>query len=116
MNNESVGASYDDEVIVYTDPEHDPEGQRQIPLISDTWYPGTCEVRHKHIKGHAPTVTYVFVTSTRSLLRFFDLDTGAKGAERNILLHETAVRGHFGLFSVVRPSLHSRMRDVFDRS
>ena len=44
MNNESVGATYDDEVTVYTDPDHDPEGQRQISLVSDTWYPGTCEV------------------------------------------------------------------------
>lgn len=44
MNNDSVYATYDDEVTVYTDPDYDPEGQRQIALVSDTWYPGTCEV------------------------------------------------------------------------
>lgn len=45
MNNDSVEATYDDEVVVYTDPDHDPAGQRQISLVSDTWYPGTCEVK-----------------------------------------------------------------------
>lgn len=45
MNNNSVYATTDDETIVYTDPDHDPEGQRQLSLVSDTWYPGTCEVR-----------------------------------------------------------------------
>lgn len=45
MNNESIFATYDEEVVVYTDPDHDSEGQRQIYFISDTWYPGTCEVR-----------------------------------------------------------------------
>ncbi|CAM9426180.1 unnamed protein product, partial [Ectocarpus fasciculatus] len=43
MNNDSVSATYDDETLVYTDPDHDPEGQRLINLVSDTWYPGTCE-------------------------------------------------------------------------
>lgn len=45
MNNDSIYATTDDETIVYTDPDRDPEGQRQISLVSDTWYPGTCEVR-----------------------------------------------------------------------
>lgn len=44
MSNDSVYATADEEVIVYTDPDHDLEGQRQIALLSDTWYPGTCEV------------------------------------------------------------------------
>lgn len=47
MNNDSVSATYDGETLVYTDPDHDPEGQRLINLVSDTWYPGTCEVRQQ---------------------------------------------------------------------
>lgn len=47
MNNDSVYATYDEETTAYTDPDHDPEGQRQISLVSDTWYPGTCEVRYR---------------------------------------------------------------------
>ncbi|CAM9872606.1 unnamed protein product, partial [Ectocarpus sp. 12 AP-2014] len=27
MNNDSVSATYDEETMVYTDPDHDPEGQ-----------------------------------------------------------------------------------------
>lgn len=46
MNNDSVYATYDVESTVYTDPEHDLEGQRQITLVIDTWFPGTCEVRY----------------------------------------------------------------------
>ena len=45
MNNDSISATVDDEIIAYTDPVNDPEGQRTINLVSDTWYPGTCEVR-----------------------------------------------------------------------
>lgn len=51
MNNESISATVDDEIIAYTDPDHDPEGQRTINLVSDTWYPGTCEVRYCDAKS-----------------------------------------------------------------
>lgn len=54
MNNESLSATQDDEITVYTDPDHDPQGQRQISLVSDTWYPGTCEVRQiRHARCNA---------------------------------------------------------------
>lgn len=45
MSNDSTDVSDDDDIMVYTDPDHDPEGQRYIPLVRDAWYPGTCEVR-----------------------------------------------------------------------
>lgn len=45
MSNDSTDTSNVDDIMVYTDPDHDPEGQRYIPLVRDAWYPGTCEVR-----------------------------------------------------------------------
>ncbi|CAM9682036.1 unnamed protein product, partial [Discosporangium mesarthrocarpum] len=43
MNNVSEFAITDADTIAYTDPDHDPNGQRMIHPVSDTWYPGTCE-------------------------------------------------------------------------
>ncbi|CAM9147362.1 unnamed protein product, partial [Choristocarpus tenellus] len=43
MSNKSKDVIYDMDTVVYTHRHHDPRGSQEMFLISDSWYPGTCE-------------------------------------------------------------------------